>query len=155
MKQFLVLLAALMLIGVNATAQIPDADGFQLPFNGEPTQSCEFGIFGACYYPDQYHLAEDYDVGVNAPVYACANGIVREAQSHGGYGGTVLIEHRLPSGEYVVSLYAHLFASTLAVDPGQEVVRGQTLIGYIADTEHNGGYAVHFHFAFSFRNTQE
>ncbi len=140
---FLVLLLGVM-FGLQAQKP-PEIDGFQFPFDGDPPQTCEFGILGSCAYPDQYHLAEDYRLPVNEPVYACANGIVREAQFHNGYGGTVLIEHKLPSGEHVVSLYGHLFFSSLQVSAGDIVTRGQ-LIGYIANSDNNGGYSPHLHF---------
>jgi WD40 repeat protein len=119
---------------------------FGYPFFGNPTQSCEFGILGDCFYPDQYHLAEDYDMEVGESVLACADGIVMESQWHNGYGGTVLIEHQLPFGdERVVSLYAHLQVETLEVEEDDFVVRGQPL-GYIANTGDNGGnYSPHLH----------
>ena len=149
MRYVSIVFALLVVLAFSLRAQEPpEIDGFQFPFTGNVQQICDFGILGSCYYSDQYHLAEDYDLSVNSPVYACANGIVREAQNHSGYGGTVLIEHKLPSGEYVVSLYGHLFESTLPVSPGDVVQRGQ-LIGYVADSQNNGGYSPHLHFGIS------
>lgn len=127
---------------------VPVADGFQSPYTGNPRQMCEFGRFGECLTPGEYHLAEDYALSVRSPVYACADGIVRMAESGHSYGSIVLIEHLLSSGEHVVSLYAHLCAPALEVKttaPFNQVRRGD-VIGYVADREHNGGYDPHFHF---------
>jgi PKD repeat protein len=156
--QIIWVVLAMVLWGVgDVRAQIvPLSDGFQMPFDGNPALSCEALVYGECFHSDQYHLAEDYDLSVGSPVYASANGVVRRANQSTGYGGLVLIEHRLVTDEHVVSLYAHMLTSTLQVMLGEEVVRGQ-LIGYVADRWDNGGnYDPHLHFGihkWSFEST--
>jgi PKD repeat protein/murein DD-endopeptidase MepM/ murein hydrolase activator NlpD len=149
LRSIMIFVTLILMISINVSAQIvPIVDGFQMPFDGSYTQTCEFGVYGDCFHSDQYHLAEDYDMPVvGTPIYACADGIVKEARESDGYGGIVLIEHRLSSGEYVVSLCAHMNNSLRPVSVDQEVFRGVTIIGYIADTGNNGGpYDPHLHF---------
>ncbi len=99
------------------------------------------------------HLGEDYFVSghhndseaAGKPVNATASGIVRFAGAAGGYGGVVIIEHHLPTGEYYTSVTGHL-ARPLAVSAGSEVSKGQ-LIGYVADDANDGGsWKPHVHF---------
>src|SRR5262249_40301242 len=61
------------------------------------------------------HLGEDWNknTGGNTdcgePVYAIADGVVTYAQDAGpGWGNVVIVEHTLPSGEKVESLYGHM-----------------------------------------------
>ncbi|GEM_PF-2389650 len=103
------------------------------------------------------HLGEDFFVSghhndseaAGKPVHAAASGIVRYATPAngftGGYGGVVIIEHHLPSGEYYTSVTGHL-ARPLAVSTGSEVSKGQ-VIGYVADDANDGGsWKPHVHF---------
>ncbi|MDQ7779240.1 MAG: peptidoglycan DD-metalloendopeptidase family protein [Planctomycetota bacterium] len=79
--------------------------------------------------------------------YAIADGVVRMVQGAGGdWGFLVLIEHKLPGGEYIVSLYGHS-AWDLLVKPGDMVKAGQKIAtqGLSCSVE-NGGYGSHIHF---------
>jgi murein DD-endopeptidase MepM/ murein hydrolase activator NlpD len=76
-----------------------------------------------------------------------ADGVVRMVQGAGGdWGFLVLLEHRLPSGDYVCSLYGHAGFDVL-VKPGEIVRRGQKIatLGLSCAVE-NGGYGAHLHF---------
>jgi murein DD-endopeptidase MepM/ murein hydrolase activator NlpD len=111
-----------------------------------------------------------------APVYAVAAGVVRqslgpvslaaednaEEKSERGpetkglkpeaapvppsWGNLVVIEHRLPSGEYVTSIYGHLGSNRL-VKQG-DVVAASQQIGTIGEKDPaiNGGFEPHLHF---------
>src|SRR5262245_30910960 len=62
-------------------------------------------------------------------VHAAAHGVVVASVTDGtnGYGSHVVLAHRLPDGQIVFSVYAHLVNGTVAVRPGARVVRGETL----------------------------
>lgn len=92
------------------------------------------------------HLGVDYGAPHGTPVKAVADGIVKECGVMGGYGNTVVIEHR----DGLESLYAHLsrYASGLRV--GQHVRQGQ-LIGNVGST----GLATGPHLDFRLRKNGE
>jgi hypothetical protein len=94
-----------------------------------------------------YHMGVDVgaDGGSGAPVYAIANGIVREAQQRSQFGLVVLIEHFTAAGSSYVSLYGHLDPTVVVVVPGQIVATGDT-IGQLGTAENNGGWTPHLHF---------
>lgn len=132
----MVVMLGLMTASVNA---YQTATSFQFPLpnwnvNGNGFWSCQVNC---------YHLGEDVGASAGTPVYAIANGLVKEAQSHSGYGGTVIIEHYTGS-EHIVSVVGHMKSSTLAVSAGQEVSKGQ-LIGYVGTSAENGGWSEHCH----------
>lgn len=76
---------------------------------------------------DSYHLGADLRAKSGDPVLAVASGQVALAQELQVRGNAVILDH----GWGVYSNYFHL--SSIAVRPGQKVVRGQ-LIGYVGDT---------------------
>jgi murein DD-endopeptidase MepM/ murein hydrolase activator NlpD len=101
------------------------------------------------------------DVGwhrVGEPVFAVANGVVRVSQgplkdeANKGrkpadamaWGNLIVLEHRLPDGNYVTTVYGHL-ANERLVSAG-DVVRAGQQIGTIGTTRVNGGYKPHLHF---------
>lgn len=112
--------------------------------------------YGACDYVYScpvLHTGDDVGVGAGVKVYASANGILRYAKFMNGYGGMYIIEHVLPGGDRVCTLYAHMNVETF---PGKflnqsnvSVLKGDYL-GDIAPkgTDSNGGnWEPHLHFA--------
>lgn len=96
-----------------------------------------------------YHLAEDTCHEAGIPVYAAADGIVMySAQTPPSYrwGNLIIIQHRNPDGNYVVSLYGHLNTDR-RVGAGQAVSKGER-IGTVAPQHYevNGGWDPHVHF---------
>ena len=85
----------------------------------------------------QDHLGFDQAVTAHAAVPAANNGIVVMAKYFGIYGNAVVIDH----GYGLMSLYGHM--SSLAVQPGQKVLRGET-IGNTGETGLAGGDHLHF-----------
>jgi murein DD-endopeptidase MepM/ murein hydrolase activator NlpD len=83
------------------------------------------------------HLGYDLASHAKAPVQAANDGIVRFADNLGIYGYTVIVDHGLG----LMSLYGHL--STIAVDEGKEVAKGQ-IIGKTGATGLAGGDHLHF-----------
>ncbi len=94
-----------------------------------------------------YHMGVDAGFGFPAgtPVYAVADGIIREAQERSQFGLVVLIEHAADTDQAHVSLYGHLDPTNLQVTPGQSVLAGDQ-IGVLGDSSNNGGWTVHLHF---------
>ncbi len=77
-------------------------------------------------------------------IHATANGLVAEAGYVGAMGEMVRLQHLLPDGTYVYSLYQHMVMGSLRVARGDVVTMGQPL-GRVGDT----GFAIgaHLHFA--------
>ena len=72
------------------------------------------------------HRGTDFAVPLRTPVRATADGRVLAVGARSGYGLTVEVGHRDPSGLVTSTLYAHLNAA--AVTPGGSVRRG-TVVG--------------------------
>ncbi len=94
-----------------------------------------------------YHMGVDvgYNLPAGTPIYAVADGIVREAQERTQFGLVVLIEHYPDDSSANVSLYGHLDPTEILVTPGQQVSVGDQ-IGVLGTEENNGGWAPHLHF---------
>ena len=88
-----------------------------------------------------------FDADREAPVYACADGVVVYAAKDSVWGknnALICIMHRMGNGAYVWSRYAHVI--NLAVGLGDGVSRGQQ----IAQIGNAGGrYPYHLHFDIS------
>jgi murein DD-endopeptidase MepM/ murein hydrolase activator NlpD len=93
------------------------------------------------------HLGEDWNknsggnTDCGEPVYAAANGIITYADDAGpGWGNVLIVEHTLPSGEKLQTLYGHL----LEILKKDGEVKKREQIGKIGNA--NGRYACHLHF---------
>lgn len=100
----------------------------------------------------------------NEPVHAIAAGVVRQAEGPGPankpkasakrrvpgaaleWGNLIVIEHRLPDGAFITSLYGHLGPRRL-VEVGDTVTVGQQIGTVGRQGFQNGGYKPHLHFA--------
>lgn len=62
-------------------------------------------------------------------VRAAASGLVvcSEPNSSNGYGGYLVLAHRMPSGELIYSVYAHLLLGTIRVHEGDQVSAGEPI----------------------------
>lgn len=133
-----------------ASLDVPTAESFDWPiswYEGSlfcPVPRNSFGANGT-------HCGEDMAwFREGASVYAVADGLVRMIQGQGGDWGFLLcIEHRLPTGTYVMSVYGHLGFDVL-VKAGDKVTKGQKVatVGMSCARE-NGGYGAHLHFGVS------
>lgn len=90
------------------------------------------------------HLGEDSAHRHHDPVHAIADGVVRDAGSATGYGRVVVVEHRLPDGSHVCSIYGHLCGHDPIVREGTRVKRGD-VVGTIGDRWENGDGLEHLH----------
>ncbi|MFH0818596.1 MAG: VCBS repeat domain-containing M23 family metallopeptidase [Patescibacteria group bacterium] len=137
----LILLLILLITPIFSLAAI--ADNFIYPVSTWDVGSQH----GEEIYTGMYHMGTDADFaqGEGAPVYAVANGVIKQVQEHTQFGLVILIEHTLTSGEKVVSLYGHLKPSDRKVSVGQSVSAGD-LIGTLGNSSENGGWTPHIHF---------
>jgi murein DD-endopeptidase MepM/ murein hydrolase activator NlpD len=86
---------------------------------------------------DGYHPGVDIAADKGQPVFATAEGTVKEAAWDGGYGNLVVLDH----GFGLETRYGHLSAFT--VHKGDHVTRGQ-LIGRVGSTGHATGPHLHY-----------
>ncbi|ANP74754.1 Peptidase M23 (plasmid) [Cryobacterium arcticum] len=91
-----------------------------------------------------FHKGIDMNPGVNTPIQAVANGVVREVSStdKSGLGVYAIIDHMI-EGRLVSSLYAHMTEGTLALAVGDPVLVGQ-LVGNVGNTGQSTGPHLHF-----------
>ncbi len=93
------------------------------------------------------HLGEDWNknsggnTDCGEPVYAAANGTIVYAENAGiGWGNVVIIEHNLPAGKKIQTLYGHL--RKILKTSGEVKMREQ--IGEVGNAD--GKYLCHLHF---------
>ena len=104
--------------------------GFTWPVHGLVTQ-----------FASWYHMALDIAAPYGTPIVAARSGTVASASTGSwdyGYGNNVIIDH----GDGYKTLYAHMEA--VNVSPGQQVVGGSTVVGWIGLTGRTTGPHVHF-----------
>lgn len=84
------------------------------------------------------HLGLDFTAPQGTPVYATADGKVKDAGFHtGGFGNRIVINH----GYGYETLYGHLYRIKVRV--GQTVKRGE-VIGYVGNTGRSSGPHCHY-----------
>jgi len=84
-----------------------------------------------------FHPGMDIEAPNGTPVRAAADGDVTGLNMGSGYGRQIVLDH----GHDLVTLYGHL--SSIAVVPGQHVIRGQ-VIGYVGQTGRATGPHLHY-----------
>jgi len=90
------------------------------------------------YKVTKFHAGLDFAAPQGTPIYATADGIVREADYNaGGYGNHVVINH----GYGYETLYGHMYRMKAKV--GQRIKRGQ-VIGYVGSTGKSTGPHCHY-----------
>ena len=90
------------------------------------------------YKVTKLHAGLDFAAPIGTPIYATADGVVKEADfNEGGYGNHVVINH----GYGYETLYGHMVR--MKVRPGQKVKRGE-VIGYVGSTGKSTGPHCHY-----------
>lgn len=83
------------------------------------------------------HNGIDFGSGMNAPVYAAADGKVTLAQYSRSFGNWIMLEH----AKGYVSVYAHL--SSFNISTGLHLKKGE-IIGYTGNTGRSSGPHLHY-----------
>lgn len=135
--------------------EVPMASGFDYPVGDRDGRGWN-GVndkgwyIASSFLKPYFHPGEDWngrgggDTDFGQPVYAVAEGRVVFAQECFRWGNMLLIQHRLPDGEVVFSMYAHL--KDLRVKAEEMVARRQ-LIGSVGKGYKNITYrSAHLHF---------
>ena len=134
---------------------VPVASGFSCPVgdetgNGWNGKDRRGWYVGQSFLEPFYHPGEDWNgrgggnTDFGQPVYAIADGRVVFAENCFHWGNMLLIEHRLPDGKIVFSLYAHL--KDLPVRTG-DVVKRRRQVGTVGRGYRDATYkAAHLHF---------
>jgi murein DD-endopeptidase MepM/ murein hydrolase activator NlpD len=90
------------------------------------------------YKTTRFHGGLDCTAAIGTPIYATADGTIKEAgYNTGGFGNHVVINH----GYGYQTLYGHM--SRIAVRDGQSVKRGQ-VIGYVGNSGKSTGAHLHY-----------
>ncbi len=90
------------------------------------------------YKVTKFHAGLDFTAPQGTPIYATANGIIKEAgYNAGGYGNHVIINH----GYGYETLYGHMYRIKARV--GQKIKRGE-VIGYVGSTGKSTGPHCHY-----------
>src|SRR5690606_9086208 len=90
------------------------------------------------YKTPKMHTGLDFAAASGTPVYATADGIVKESgYDNGGYGNHVIIHH----GYGYETLYGHMIK--VKVSEGEKVTRGKT-IGWVGNTGKSTGSHLHY-----------
>lgn len=90
-----------------------------------------------------FHTAVDFDAGAGVPIYAIADGVVREhVDGSGSWGNYVIIEHQI-NGQTVLSSYAHMQRGSSPLVAGATVRVGD-FVGLVGATGQVTGAHLHF-----------
>lgn len=90
------------------------------------------------YKVPKFHAGLDFTAPVGTPIYATADGVVKEAgYNAGGYGNRVVISH----GYGYETLYGHMYR--IKTRSGRKVRRGE-VIGYVGSTGKSTGPHCHY-----------
>ena len=101
---------------------------------------------GRTFLSPSNHLGEDSEHAHHEPIHAIADGVVRESCTASGYGRVVVVEHRLPDGSHVCSIYGHLCGhSGFPLVRDNSVVKRGDVVGYVGDRHENGDGLEHLH----------
>ncbi len=124
---------------------VGDPKNFQLPAPGEERGfAISRGLKGG---RDRHEGVDLSNRSRGGEVRAIAPGLVvcTRTKHSGGWGNMVVLAHRLPGGEVLFSLFAHLMPGSIAVREGDIVALGQP-VGKIGSTGRSTGPHLHLEF---------
>ena len=94
-----------------------------------------------------FHQGLDFGSSAGTPIYAAFDGTVAKAGTASGFGHWIVLTHNI-DGRRVDTVYGHMFAQDLMVQPGAKVVAGQQIakVGYDGQVDPPGPGGAHLHF---------
>ena len=117
------------------------------PFPYPVPISSGFGERAApCHGCSSMHMGVDFTPGEGAPIYAVADGVIKEHKDDAyGFGNHVIIDHGdlLGDGTQIETLYAHMQHGSVALKVGDHISVGD-FIGTVGMTGTATGYHLHF-----------
>jgi murein DD-endopeptidase MepM/ murein hydrolase activator NlpD len=129
------------------TASLRD---YALPYRAGTRHRCVQGGPGPFGHADQQRYAIDFQMKIGTPVHAARSGRVSAVKQDSVVGGTAKKYRghanfvRIRHDDGTSAIYLHLRQGGVAVEPGQNVRRGE-LIGYSGDTGRSALPHLHFH----------
>ncbi len=97
------------------------------------------------------HVGIDIAAPVGTPVHAFYDGRIYMTginPAPGDYGGTIITEHDL-GGRLIWALHGHLSHASVRAREAGESFKAGDVIGWVGDTDENGGWNPHVHFQLS------
>jgi murein DD-endopeptidase MepM/ murein hydrolase activator NlpD len=88
-----------------------------------------------------HHNGVDFTPGMGTPIYAVADGVVKEATFGGSFGQHVYLDHVI-DGQKIESVYGHMITGSSPLSAGQAVKVGD-LIGLVGSTGASTGAHLH------------
>lgn len=107
-------------------------------------QTQDFAVWNSKY--QNYHLGEDWVTYETKPiaVYAAYDGVIKHNARRTGYGRVVIIEHIMPDGSKICTVYGHMGDKDIA-NVGNQVKKG-TQLGWLSIIPSDYGSCEHLHF---------
>lgn len=134
------LAVAMFCIMTTAVQAYEIADSFRYPLENYAVTGYRFG-------QNTYHAGEDLQSAQYKPVYPIGKGKVVYSGPATDYAKVIVIEHTLPDGNKIASIYGHLSSKTQypMVKKDVEITDLSKPIGYIGDDAENGVGGPHLH----------
>lgn len=119
----------------NASIQWPLAQGAPISSGFGPRIS-------PCSGCSSFHEGLDLNPGQGTPIYAIADGVVKQVGNPSGPFGVYAIIDHLIDGQHISSLYGHMLRGSLALTEGETVTKGE-LVGNVGSTGASSGPHLH------------
>jgi murein DD-endopeptidase MepM/ murein hydrolase activator NlpD len=120
----------------------PTAGTIRWPFPYATPISSGYGDRVApCRGCSSHHNGVDFTPGMGTPIYAIADGVVRESTFGGSFGQHVYLDHVI-DGKQVESVYGHMITGSSPLAVGQTVKVGD-LVGLVGSTGASTGAHLH------------
>jgi murein DD-endopeptidase MepM/ murein hydrolase activator NlpD len=128
--------------GTRIFSFVPTTGTIRWPFQTSTTVSSGFGDRVApCRGCSSHHNGVDFTPGMGTPIYAIADGVVKESTFGGSFGQHVYLDHVI-NGQPVESVYGHMIQGSSPLVTGQTVKVGD-FIGLVGSTGASTGAHLH------------
>ena len=120
----------------------PTTGAIRWPFPYATPISSGYGDrIAPCRGCSSHHNGVDFTPGSGTPIYAVADGVVKESEFGGSFGQHVYLDHVI-DGKKVESIYGHMIAGSSPLVTGQSVKVGD-FIGLVGSTGASTGAHLH------------